>query len=165
MSKSLRIAFILIGLTLSATIIFLVLVARVAIQNHEPVMDSSYYEKGLDYEARVRSLKKGEEQGWVLDVPFQEGAEMPRGTSKLVLKLSGPAQPKSAALRVMVERPATAKYRQTIELNMSGAKAVPGGLEFPVEINLNERGTFEIFSEVRVNDEADVYVRRKVLVK
>ena len=92
-------------------------------------------------------------------------SELPRGTSKLILKLSGPAQLKSAALRVMVERPATAKYRQTIELDMSKARAVPGGLEFPVEISLNERGTFEIFSEVRVNDEADVYVRRKVLVK
>lgn len=165
MSKSLRNAFILIGLALGSVMIFLTLVARMAIMSHEPVMDSSYYEKGLDYEARVRSLRKGEEGGWVLDVPFKDFAELPRGANQLTMKLTGPAQPRSAVLRVILERPATAKQRQTVEVDMAGAKVVPGGLEFPVALTFAEHGTFEISSEVRINNEADVYVRRKVVVK
>lgn len=165
MSKSLRTAFILIGVTLTSVITFLVLVTRMAILQHEPVMDSSYYEKGLDYEARIRSLKKAEEQGWALNVPFKDFGELSRGSNPLSMTLTGPAAPKSAVLRVIVERPATAKDRKTIEVDMSKAKPVPGGLEFAVDLNLPEHGQYEISSEVRVNNEADVYVRRKVVVK
>lgn len=165
MSKSLRIAFIMISLALGGTVVFMVLVARMAIMQHEPVMDSSYYEKGLDYEARLRYLRKGEEQGWKLEFPFAEFAELPRGSNIIAVRLTGPSAPGAASLRVMVERPASAKERLTREVGLESAKRTTGGWEFPVEINLSGTGTFEISAEIRVNNEADVYIRRKVVVK
>ena len=67
---SLKKTSILIAFSFLLCIIAVVLTYRIASKNYEPIIDTKYYEKGLDYQKIKNMDQKSIEEGWQVQADF-----------------------------------------------------------------------------------------------
>ncbi len=70
MHKSLKQAFLIIGITFLALFLATFITVRIALAGHTPPVDSNYYEKGLKYDQTVATQKAMLSEGYDFNAIF-----------------------------------------------------------------------------------------------
>ncbi|MCB1305629.1 MAG: FixH family protein [Leptospiraceae bacterium] len=144
-------AFWLIGIFFVVLFIALGYTLKVAFENQEPILDESYYEKGLDYQAHIDAREKAEKLGFVIQSDLFEKSSLSRGQQNLKWTLVIPAgqsvDRNSLEFKLILDQPATSKYRQIVDIKGSEASEQNGNLVFEKEVTLNRPGYWDLSLE------------------
>jgi len=70
----------------------------------------------------------------------------------------------SGNIVVSLERPATVRERQVRRFLVESTKTGPNGYEYDAELSFPSAGLWEVLMEARVNGEAEVFAKQRVVV-
>ncbi|MBX7057659.1 MAG: FixH family protein [Leptospirales bacterium] len=155
MSRSLRTAFITIGLFFAVLFAAGAYTMKLAFAGHEPALNEGYYEMGLDYQPRLDALRRGREQGWRLLPDFENHAVLSNAAPVVVWRLQAPPgrSIESAKLSITVEHPASVRGRRQVQATLDQAQREgPSMLVFRTPLKFERSGVYEIQAELSVND-------------
>ena len=167
MSKSLRRAFYCIGLAFLGLFTWLFFMVNIAFEIDEPVLDTSYYKKGMNYQKRIDGLKKGREAGYLLESKIFSTGQANQGEIPTEFLLRGPDEsfPREVDFQVRMERPASIKGRKIIRLKLADARRQSAReYVFPATLQAPLPGYWEIHVEVNLGADAILYRRHRIYV-
>lgn len=160
MSKDLKIAFSVIVVFFLGLFVAVGVTIRLAVKDHEPVIDENYYERGLLYENEAELLRRAEDEKWVLQSEILDQRTMRPGEREVSIKIfseTGVALT-GADVTVKVELPASVKYRKIHDFKpVEGSPGLYTG-----RLNLPNPGMWEIVVKAEINNNAMVVERRRV---
>lgn len=118
MDKSLKRAFIVIGIAFSALMGATVYTLKVALAGHEKVVDPAYYEKGNNYDKIVAQKKEFLKEGYDFYSPILEKrTSLHSGSNPVEIQFRKGDIPITDAIVVFYwERPATKKFDSNVSL-------------------------------------------------
>jgi len=164
MSKSLKRAFIVIGLFFLCLFVAIGYTLTLAFRTHQPLVKERYYETGLDYQKRLDALERGREQGYAIQSAILGAKQVSRETPRLEWKLvntQGRAI-ESAEFMVVFDRPASTKQQRVYRFDLSnGEKVNETTYAFATDIELPASGYWEVKFDGSVNGDADVFARSR----
>ncbi len=147
-------------------LIWLVSFTVMAFGVDEPMMDRAYYRKGMDYQKRLDSLRRGADRGWYLETNIRDG-RLPAGSERILVYLRNRNRSVSAAKRavlsVVLERPASTRGRLRRRLTRS-RPGTNGGRVFAVNPRVPAGGYWELILEAELDGDARVYHRKRFYV-
>jgi nitrogen fixation protein FixH len=171
MSRSLKRAFILIGVFFIALFIGIGFTLKLAFASHEPVTDERYYERGLDYQQRLDALSRGEANGWELDSSlFQdpEATTLAPGVTAVEWTLTNRRgeEIQNAEVRITLDRPATSAGRTTRVVRLADGERINASLyRFKTDLALPRAGYWDVTFEAKVNADAELSRTGRVFVR
>lgn len=106
---------------------------KLALAGHTPTIDSNYYEKGLKYEQSILSQRKMIESGYRFQADWIQNPNMIQsGKQEIQLELKHEGQKiKGAQIQVQLDKTATEKFNETINLKETSAGKYQGTLSIP----------------------------------
>ena len=165
MSRSLKIAFTFIGSAFLLLFLAIGITLRLAYQNFEPITDSDYYRKGLEYQSRLDSVDRAKTNGWLLDSNFFHSNNIKAGKfqTEFVLSNSQNKALESGKIRVLLERPATSSAKRIYDMDVSlSQKATGGDYVVPLEILIPESGSWDVSVEMVIDNDMLIMKQKRI---
>ncbi|BDA78660.1 hypothetical protein LPTSP3_g15900 [Leptospira kobayashii] len=133
MHKSLKQAFLLIGVTFLTLFLATFITVRIALAGHTPPVDSNYYEKGLNYDQTVATQKEMLSEGYDFEAAwFQKQTSLKPGKQTVAVKfIRGKETVSEADLKLKLERSATDSFNRTVKLKEISKGIYQGEIEIP----------------------------------
>lgn len=176
MSRSLKIAFGLIGVVFVIFFAGMYHFVSTAFAVYEPPVEERYYEKGLDYQKRVSEFERARAAGWTMQVNLFEGKTVKKGVNSLrIVLLRDPSikrpavaaeDPGRMAAHVTISHRASLKGGRTFDFHLSDFQKRSDDrmeLEQPVEVPLS--GRVEVTVETRPTADSAIYVAKTLGVE
>lgn len=171
MSRSLKRAFTLIGAFFIALFIGIGFTLKLAFENHEPVTDERYYERGLDYQQRLDALNRGAAEGWELDSSlFEDPEARPSETGVIPVEWTlanrRGEEIKNAEVRITLDRPASSQGRTTSVVRLADGERISASLyRFKTNLSVPRAGYWDVTFEAKLNSDAELSRTSRVLVR
>ncbi|MCB1170715.1 MAG: FixH family protein [Leptospiraceae bacterium] len=144
-------AFWLIGIFFTLMVIALGYTLKLALDNAEPILDETYYEKGLDYQAHIDAREKAEAMGFRIQGEVFDRSSLERGEQSIGWTLVVPegqiVQAGDVDFKLTLDQPATSRYRQVLEIQPDEIQQVDGNLVFLKKVNLKRPGYWDVIVE------------------
>ncbi|PJZ70457.1 hypothetical protein CH373_05130 [Leptospira perolatii] len=137
MHSSLKKAFILITLAFLGLFLATFFTVRIALSGHTGPIDKDYYEKGLNYENVIAEQKEMILKGYSFKIDsslLSSGVlELKKGKQNFAISLEKLGQPVSEAnITLKIERSATDKFNQSVQLSEKKKGIYQGELNIPM---------------------------------
>ncbi|TGL58388.1 FixH family protein [Leptospira sarikeiensis] len=135
MDTSLKRAFLVIKIAFLTLFVATFFTVRMALAGHTPAIDSNYYEKGLKYEESILSQKKMIQNGYTFEGAWIQNLEkLKTGKQSLALDfLQNGKKIRNAKIVLQLDKTATAKFNQTVELKETSAGNYAGEILIPFQ--------------------------------
>lgn len=169
LSKSLKRAFWMIGLLFIFLVAGLGVILKIAFEHQTPILDEAYYEKGLNWQTYKDRYRRAAKEGWKLQGQIFDQSVLDRSKNPqtVVVDLLGPAPAvgklKDAGdsglkLTLVLERPASTKDRQIVELKPSPFNK-KDRLRYQGELRVPGPGRWELVVSADIDDKRSLYRR------
>ncbi|MBM9575769.1 FixH family protein [Leptospira sp. 201903070] len=135
--KSMKLAFVWIGVAFVALIAATVVTIRYASEGYTGPIEKGYYEKGLNYEKSILEQKKMIAEGYSYESElFSSPQDVRKGKNTFLIRFQKSGRPVvGAKLNILLERAATDEWNRSISL-----------IEYPKDSG-NYHGSVEIPEE------------------
>ncbi|TGK37427.1 nitrogen fixation protein FixH [Leptospira gomenensis] len=116
--KSMKVAFVWVGIAFVALISATAITIRYASEGYTGPIEKEYYEKGLNYEKAILEQKNMIAAGYSFDGDlFSKEPKLERGKNRTIIRFSkSGAAITGAKLEIQLERSATDLWNRTIQL-------------------------------------------------
>ncbi|MBM9499438.1 FixH family protein [Leptospira sp. 201903071] len=116
--KSMKLAFVWIGVAFVALIAATVVTIRYASEGYTGPIEKGYYEKGLNYEKSILEQKKMISEGYSYESDFFSSPQkIKKGKNYLSIRFQKSGTPVTGAkLNILLERAATDEWNRSISL-------------------------------------------------
>ncbi len=156
MSESMKTAFWLIGIFFTLLVIGLGYTLKLALDNAEPILDESYYEKGLDYQAHIDARELAQNQGFQIQGAVFEKDLLERGKQSLSWTLLVPEgkalKAEEVDFKLVLDQPATSRYRQSVQIAPEDIQIQNGNLVFTKEITIPRPGYWDVIVDGKAGE-------------
>ena len=156
MSESMKTAFWLIGIFFTLMVIGLGYTLKLALDNAEPILDETYYEKGLDYQAHIDAREMAESQGYKIQGPVFDKDLLERGKQSLSWTLLVPdgkaLKAEEVDFKLVIDQPATSRYRQSVQIAPDDIQIQNGNLVFTKEITIPRPGYWDVIVDGKAGE-------------
>ena len=156
MSESMKTAFWLIGIFFALLTTGLGYTLKLALDNAEPILDETYYEKGLDYQAHIDAREKAEALGFKIEGDVFQADTLARGKQTPDWTLTIPEgqslKPEDVSFTLKLDQPATSRYRQSVEITAADIKSENGRLMFSKEITIPRPGYWDVIVDGKAGE-------------
>ncbi len=143
----------------------------IAQKNFEPIMDSRYYEKGLNYEKRKKEFLKAKERNWIADVNILKEETLTKNFN-LNIKLQNDQYLKSffsnenrTVVTLKISYPASIRKYYEFSFKESDFSLNSNSIELNKNISLPSHGNFEFSIEIHPEENATIYYTKKIYVE
>ncbi|MEQ8350873.1 MAG: FixH family protein [Leptospiraceae bacterium] len=156
MSESMKTAFWLIGIFFTLMLIALGYTLKLALDNAEPILDETYYEKGLDYQAHIDAREKAEDLGYRIQGDVFEADLLSRGNQSISWTLIVPEgqnlNPEDVSFTLVLDQPATSRYRQIVKMDAKDIQIQQNNLVFQKEITIPRPGYWDVIVDGKAGE-------------
>ena len=146
MSESMKTAFWLIGIFFTLMVIGLGYTLKLALDNAEPILDETYYEKG-----HIDAREKAEALGFRIQGEVFDATSLQRGEQSIAWTLVIPdgqtVKVGDVDFKLTLDQPATSRYRQVLDIQQDEIQQVDGNLVFQKKVNLKRPGYWDVIIE------------------
>ncbi len=159
MHRSLKQAFVLIGITFALLFTATFVTVRIAVAGHTPPVDSNYYEKGLKYDQTVASQREMVKMGYELHTPWlSQPTSLKPGKQNISVRFQkGKESISGAQIQLKLERSASDTFNRTLLLkeidkgNYSGELEIPFSGSWRISISAKTKeGLLEKTKQIRI---------------
>ncbi|MDH5719674.1 MAG: FixH family protein [Spirochaetia bacterium] len=167
MSKSLKIAFILIG------VFFLILFSvnfyyvTLAHEVKQPLIDERYYEKGLFFQEELNKKARAKEEKWKLESEILINGNLKEGENEIKVRIFSEKNiaVTDAEVYIFLERTATANLRQKIKLLIEKPEKNAGdGVFFKGKLNVPAKGNWDLSIKALINKKAALDATKQIII-
>ncbi|RHX84937.1 FixH family protein [Leptospira stimsonii] len=135
--KSMKLAFVWIGIAFVALIAATVVTIRYASEGYTGPIEKGYYEKGLNYEKSILEQRKMIAEGYSYESKlFTATPELKKGKNQISIQFKKSGTPISGAkLQILIERSATDEWNRSLSLSEDSKNhgTYVGTVEIPEE--------------------------------
>lgn len=133
--NSVRFALIMMGLAFAALMGATWYTIKIAMTGHEPVMDTHYYEKGLNYEKEIAESVQMRSEGYHFDSSLlSTDSNLSKGVNEIEIRIFKKDLPvNNAKLFLVRERAATSKFTEKKDLIFDKDGIYRANVDFPFD--------------------------------
>lgn len=157
MSKSLKKAMILIGIFYTMMFGAIGYTLNKAFSEHQDVMDTEYYSKGLDYQAIIDRRAKAKKAGWSLKGLPQDNSHFKAGVPiplEVIIKGNDGKNVNQAQLKIVLDKRAGGGRLKDIIISPNEKGILKGQFILP------EAGYWEVYIFADLKDAGEIVERR-----
>lgn len=146
----------------------------IAQKNFEPVMDTRYYEKGLNYENRKKEFQNAKDRKWQVDVNFLKNDQIPK-EFPLEIKFKNIenginnffSNPDRIVVDLKVSSSATIQNLHAFEFSEKEFKEENDVIILKKNINFTDlkNGLYEFRIELKPENDASMFFHKKIYIQ
>lgn len=152
LSRSMRIAFWMIGSFLTGAVLWLGIFVKIAVAHSEPPIDNRFFEKGKSYNDRFRSLEQGKASGLQIESNLHDGQSFAAGPIQAAFQLKSGVPIETIDGSITLERAATSRDRQKIRIDSKDFNTSfnPGSGIWDLRLDYTVNGSLAVHRNIRI---------------